>query len=78
VLWQDTITSEVHAAFSLKTKAALTSGMLVSYYNTTWRHNLEDFYLKMEAAWTSGTLISYHNTTWRHNLEDLNLKREVA
>jgi len=47
---------------------------LVSYHNTTRRHNPEDLDLKMEAAWTSETLVSYHNTTRCHNPEDLVLK----
>jgi hypothetical protein len=44
---------------------------LVSYHNTTLRHNLDDPDLKMEAAWTSETLVSYHITTRRHNSENL-------
>jgi len=51
----------------------LTSETLVSYHNTTWHHNQEDFNL-LEAAWTSETLVSYHNTTRRHNPEDLSFK----
>jgi hypothetical protein len=51
---------------------------LVSYNNTTRRHNPEDLDLKMEAARNSETLVSYYNTTRRHNPEDLDLKMEAA
>jgi hypothetical protein len=49
---------------------------MVSYHNTTRRHNPEDL-VKMQASWTSETMVSYHKTTWRHNPEDL-VKMEAA
>jgi len=52
-------------------------GMLISYHNTTQRHNPEDLYLnlalKTEATRSSEMLVSYHNTTQRHNAGDLYL-----
>jgi hypothetical protein len=52
---------------------AWNSETLVSYYNTTRRHNPESLDLKMEEAWTTETLVSYHNTTRSHSPEDLDL-----
>jgi hypothetical protein len=44
VLWQDANVSEVHAA--LKMEPALNSETLLSYHNTTRRHNPEEIDLK--------------------------------
>jgi len=40
---------------TLKMEAECTSQTLVSYRNTTRRHNQEDLHLKMEAEWISET-----------------------
>jgi len=51
---------------------------MVSYRNTTRRHDPEDnsliTKLHSEAARSSETLVPYHKTTRRHNPEDLDLK----
>jgi hypothetical protein len=38
---------EAASIFKVKIEAARCSGTLVSYRNTTWRHNPEDFDLKL-------------------------------
>jgi len=35
--------------FTLKLEAALSSETVVSYHNTTWRHNLEDLDLNLHS-----------------------------
>jgi hypothetical protein len=65
-------------------EAARSTEALVSYRNTTRRHNPEDLDSSLfktlnflmgeeEVAWTSETLVSYHSTTRSHNLKDLDL-----
>jgi hypothetical protein len=47
----------VYLHFTLKMEAALSSETMVSYYNTTWRHNPEDLDLKHHRCEEGNVLI---------------------